>query len=173
MPTDLAPKIDAGPCEGLPLPCLGIDIGAESVKAALVREGEVEDLGRLPVQGQPLARVREVLEKVRAAGVERAQLGLTGSGAAQVAALLEVAAVDESTAIVAACNLLHLDTRTVIEMGRETQRYLRLQWDETAGRLLLDDASLGGKCAAGSGSFFCERVEPWPKSSAFLSFHSA
>lgn len=137
-------------------PRLGIDIGAETVKAALVRGEEVEEveeLGLFPVQGRPLARVWEVLERVCAAGVERAQLGLTGSGAAQVAALLKVAAVDEASAIVAACNLLHPDTRTVIEMGRETQRYLRLQWDETAGRLLLDDASLGGKCAAGSGSF--------------------
>src|SRR4030042_6008317 len=38
-------------------------------------------------------------------------------------------------------------------MGRETQKYLRLNYDAVADRLLLDDANLSSKCAAGSGSF--------------------
>ena len=192
MPTNTAPQIDSG--APVPLappqaserdadgasnlsacPRLGIDLGAETVKAVLVRDGEIEPLGAqasrlhtspgaqasclptslgcLPVQGKPLARMHEVLERLHAAGVERVQLGLTGTGAPQVASLLGVEAVDEPNAIVAACNLLYPETRTVIEMGRETQKCLRLHWDEVAGRLLLDDAALSSKCAAGSGSF--------------------
>ncbi len=136
-----------------PAASLGIDIGAETVKAALMRGEELEDLGVVAVQGKPLQRVRDILQQVRDMGLEEVSLGLTGSGAMQVAALLGVEPVDEPNALAAACNRLYPNVRTVIEMGRETQKYLRFQWDETAGRLLLDEANLSSKCAAGSGSF--------------------
>ncbi len=132
---------------------LGIDIGADTVKAVLVRGDEVEELSLALVKGKPLERVREVLEQMHRAGVTRVLLGLTGTGAAQTAALLGVEPVDEPNAMAAACNKLYPQARTIIEMGRETQKYLRFQWDDIAGRLLLDDASLSTKCAAGSGSF--------------------
>ncbi len=132
---------------------LGIDIGAETIKAVVVRGREGAELGRLPVQGRPLERVRDFLARVREAGETRPLVGVTGSGAPQVAALLGLAPVDEPNAIAAACHLLHPGARTIIEMGRETQKLLRFQRDEVAGRLLLDDAVLSSKCAAGSGSF--------------------
>jgi predicted CoA-substrate-specific enzyme activase len=132
---------------------LGIDVGAETVKAVLVRDDQVRELGVVPVEGKPLKRVQEILERVRSAGLGAAALGLTGTGAGQVAELLGVEPVDEPNAIAAACNLLYPETRTIVEMGRETQKYLRFQWDDLAGRLLLDEAGLSSKCAAGSGSF--------------------
>ncbi len=141
-----------------------MDIGADTVKAVLIRQAprtgeaeafatQVEDLGLARVQGKPFQRVQDVLARLREAGHERVRLGLTGSAAPQVAALFGIEPVDESNAIAAACNLLCPDARTVIEMGRETQKYLRFAWDEVAGRLLLDESSLSSKCAAGSGSF--------------------
>jgi len=135
------------------LPRLGIDIGAETVKAVLLRSQQLEELGRVPVMGKPFERVRELLARVLAGGVQKALLGLTGTGAPQVASLLGAEPVDEPNALASACNLLYPEARTVIEMGRETQKYLRFQWDDLARRLLLDEASLSSKCAAGSGSF--------------------
>ena len=132
---------------------LGIDIGADTVKAVLIMARATEDLGLVRVRGKPFQRVQEIIARVREAGHPRVLLGLTGSAAPQVASLLGVEPVDESNAIAAACNLLSPQARTVIEMGRETQRYLRFAWDEVAGRLLLDESSLSSKCAAGSGSF--------------------
>jgi activator of 2-hydroxyglutaryl-CoA dehydratase len=132
---------------------LGIDIGADTIKAVLVRGEAVEQLGRVPVQGKPFQRVQEILERLRAEGHQKVLLGLTGSGAPQVASLLGVEPVDESNALAAACNLHHPEARTIIEMGRETQKYLRFARDDVAQRLLLDDSNLGCKCAAGSGSF--------------------
>ncbi len=132
---------------------LGIDIGAETIKAVLIRGDDVEELGRVPVGGRPFECVRDILKRVHSSGLTRVHLGLTGTGAGQVAELLGVEPVDEPNAIAAACNLLYPDARTIIEMGRETQKYLRFQWDEVAGRLLLDEAGLSSKCAAGSGSF--------------------
>jgi len=132
---------------------LGIDIGADTVKAVFVRGDSIEELGRRPVQGKPLQRIQEVLERVRRQANGEVMLGLTGSGAPQVAALLGLDPIDESNAIAAACNLLYPEARTVIEMGREAQKYLRFAWDDVAQRLLLDEAGLSTKCAAGSGSF--------------------
>jgi predicted CoA-substrate-specific enzyme activase len=136
-----------------PLCALGIDIGADTVKAVLLRGSEIHELAVIPVTGKPFERVREILSRVRDMGAERVKLGLTGSGAPQVAALLRIESVDEPNALAAACDLLYPEARTIIEMGRETQKYLRFQWDEVAGRLLLDEANLSSKCAAGSGSF--------------------
>jgi len=132
---------------------LGVDIGAETVKAALVQGGEIEELGAAPVQGKPFARVREFLAGLQARGISEVSVGLTGAGAAQVATLLGAEPVDEPNALVAACDLLYPAARTVIEMGRETQKLLTLTHDETSGRLLMDEVSFGSKCAAGSGSF--------------------
>jgi len=66
--------------------------------------------------------------------------------------------VDDSVALVAAVNRFYPQARTVIEMGRETQRYLALEFDEVSGRLVLTDSSLGAKCAAGTGSFLDHMV---------------
>ena len=136
-----------------PAPRLGIDVGAETVKAVLLRGDEVEDLGVTPVRGKPLERVKEILARVLETGISALAVGLTGTGAPQAASILGMEPVDEPNAVAAACNLLYPEARTVVEMGRESQRYLRFTWDETAGRLLLDDANLSSKCAAGSGSF--------------------
>ena len=135
------------------LPRLGVDIGADTVKAVLVRGREIEELGVIPVQGKPLQRVREVFARVQQTGVQSALAAFTGTGGTQVASLLGLEPVDEPNAVAAACNLLYPQARTIIEMGRETQKFLRFEWDEVAGRLLLDDATLSSKCAAGSGSF--------------------
>ncbi|MBN1459613.1 MAG: hypothetical protein JXA57_08745, partial [Armatimonadetes bacterium] len=132
---------------------LGIDVGAETIKAVLLRGDQLEELGVFRVEGKPFERVREILQRVVDTGAATLPLGLTGSGAPQVAAVLGVDAVDESNAIAAACNLLYPETRTVIEMGREAQKYLRFAWDSVAERLLLDESGLSSKCAAGSGSF--------------------
>jgi predicted CoA-substrate-specific enzyme activase len=132
---------------------LGIDIGADTAKAVIVVGPRVENLDLVRVEGKPFQRVQEILARVGDVGHERVFLGLTGSAAPQVAALLRLESVDESNAIAAACNLLYPAARTVIEMGRETQKYLRFAWDDIAGRLLLDEANLSSKCAAGSGSF--------------------
>jgi ATPase subunit of ABC transporter with duplicated ATPase domains len=45
------------------------------------------------------------------------------------------------------------DPISVIEMGRESQKYLLFERDPVSGRLLVEDSNLGNKCASGSGSF--------------------
>lgn len=134
---------------------IGLDIGSHSIKTVLLRgTSEVIELPIPDGRERPLKQVRDalatILERWPADGY---RLGITGGGAGPVCELLGIQPVDNSTALAAAFNLFEPDTRTVIEMGRETQRYLLFRKDEGTGRLVIEDSSVGAKCAAGTGSF--------------------
>ena len=138
---------------------IGMDIGADTIKTVIVRnDGSVEELPILSVQGQPLKRVEEAIEKVletiRSVMPDpQVIVGLTGTGAESACLLIAAEKIDETSALAASIELLYPDVRTIVEMGREGQKYLLFEQDEASGRLLLVDANLGNKCAAGSGSF--------------------
>lgn len=134
---------------------LGLDIGSGSIKAVIIREdNEIETLAVVGIQGQPIRRAKEVLESVLELGEGgRVICGATGAGAAALAALIGVERVHEPNALAAAVEKLYPDVRTVIEMGRESQKYILFERDSSSGRLLVEDSSLGNKCASGSGSF--------------------
>jgi len=139
---------------------IGMDIGSDTVKTVIVHDdNSVEELTILPVQGQPLRGAKEALEealeiaKDALSDGEPAVLGVTGTGAAGISELIGADRIDEPNALAASIGRLYPDVRTVVEMGREGQKYLLFERDEVSGRLLMTDSNLGNKCAAGSGSF--------------------
>lgn len=133
---------------------MGIDVGSDSVKGVLVEEGgAIVELPVLQIQGQPLARVRELLADAVARGVHRVLIGVAGRTSGGLCELLQVEQIDEISALAAAFGAMDPDVRVVIEMGRESQKYLRLRRDAATGRMLVEESSLGHKCAAGTGSF--------------------
>ncbi len=134
---------------------LGLDIGSDTIKAVVLREDcSIEPLGILRIHGQPIRRAKEMLESVLASGADREVLcGVTGTGASNLKDLIGADAIHEPNALAAAIDRLYPEVRTVIEMGREAQKYLLFERDQVSGRLLVEDANLGNKCASGSGSF--------------------
>ena len=134
---------------------VGLDVGSDTVKTVIIRDGHtIEPLDVVRVQGQPVLRAKEALERVaRAVSDSEVVLGVTGAGASTLKELIGAEAVHEPVAIAAAIDRLYPEVRTVIEMGRETQKYLLFERDAVSGRLLVEDANLGNKCASGSGSF--------------------
>ncbi|MBT9168527.1 MAG: 2-hydroxyisocaproyl-CoA dehydratase activator [Syntrophomonadaceae bacterium] len=139
---------------------LGLDIGAENLKALILTGKEgcpteiVKKFPILKVEGQPLMKIRQFLNILKTEfQVEEVFLGLTGTGSGTLASLLHIDPIDESNALLSAFNLYYPQVRTVLEMGRESQKYLLFGRDELTGRLVLEDINLGNKCAAGSGSF--------------------
>jgi len=134
---------------------IGMDIGSDTVKTVLLDDsGNIRTLPILSAQGQPLRRAFESLRALVDDGAgPRAILGVTGSGARGLCELLGIQPVHEPSALAAAVDRLYPDVRTVVEMGREAQKYLLFERDELSGRLLVADSSFGNKCAAGSGSF--------------------
>ena len=163
---------------------LGIDVGAVSVKLALLgEEGDREALrlaaARLPafrllsldpslppvllsdyrrLLGEPLGAVRGLLHELLAVVSAADVVGLraVGSGAALLAARLGIAGENEYRALTAAAALLHPAARCVIEMGGETAKFLLLE-SEGEG-LEVRDYSSSGDCAAGTGSFIDQQA---------------
>jgi predicted CoA-substrate-specific enzyme activase len=134
--------------------CIGVDVGAHTIKAVLLGEGRVvEEEAVEQVRGKPMEALIGILRRFREAGAERVCLGVTGAGGKAVAECIGVQQIDESTALAAAFGLLYPEVRTVVEMGRESQKLVAFARDERTGRLLVTDVNLGSKCAAGTGSF--------------------
>ena len=134
---------------------IGFDVGSDTVKAVIIRDNDnIEILDVVRVLGQPVLRVKEILEKLfsKDAGTD-ILCGVTGSGAASFKKLIGIDAVHEPNALAAAIDRLYPEVRTVIEMGRESQKYLLFERDAVSGKLLVEDSNLGNKCASGSGSF--------------------
>jgi predicted CoA-substrate-specific enzyme activase len=166
---------------------LGIDIGAVGIKAALVlaservepilaREGARELLGVLGTptadgqavlvakprrtRGRPLDTAGELLEAITTfVPVEQiAQLGLTGSGGAMVAEVLDASICNEFQACTRAIDALHRHVRTVFEIGGEASRYIRCEPDPASGVLGILDYGTNGDCAAGTGAFLDQQA---------------
>ncbi|HSB70448.1 MAG TPA: acyl-CoA dehydratase activase [Candidatus Methylomirabilis sp.] len=161
---------------------VGIDIGAVSVKAAilgaeedrpvldaLVRSGEFARLScPRPVVisecrrglGDPLGVAHDLLAAVKrlAPGVEPDRLRGTGCGAGLLQERRGILRVNDGKAIAAAMGLVHPEVATVFEMGGESSRFLRLHADEGTGQVCLQDYETNGDCAAGTGAFIDQQA---------------
>ena len=167
---------------------IGVDVGAVSVKAAVLaptedaqailgRPGGAAALRLLATpagaeravlvtryrrtRGRPLDVTREVLaELLKSVPADRVSgLMLTGSGSRLVAQALGAPACNEFQACVRAIDLLHPHVRTVFEIGGESSRYIRLEPDPASGALGILDYSSNGDCAAGTGAFLDQQAK--------------
>jgi predicted CoA-substrate-specific enzyme activase len=159
---------------------LGVDIGSVSLKAVALgnpeEEGLLRDLGDrlgaspvragsltvlpLPpvrVRGKPIEATQELLQQLSLSLPKGATLPvphLTGSGGPLAAAAIHGATVNDFKALALGIRLVAPDARTVLEMGGELSRYLRL--GEEPGVIL--DYQTNGDCAAGTGSFLDQQA---------------
>jgi hypothetical protein len=157
---------------------LGIDIGAISAKVAAVGGRDAAETLRSlggsfryleagpdgtavllspyrRLKGSPLSAVAPLLDELMAGLPEGsvAGIGVTGSGGAILAEKLGVPQENEFRAIVRASVVLSPESRTILEMGGETSKYIRLD----AGGLIADYET-NGDCAAGTGSFIDQQA---------------
>ncbi|MDD3925695.1 MAG: hypothetical protein PHT33_03450, partial [bacterium] len=126
---------------------LGVDIGAETLKTTVLDEdGSILDQRLIDIQGRALHRLREILVEMSNHGLleENMTLGITGNGRIGGLGGDEI---DETSALAAACSRYYPDVRTLVEMGRETQRFIHLARNDRTGRLVVEDSSMGSKCA--------------------------
>ncbi len=158
---------------------VGIDIGAVSATAALLVTGAPGGLsngagmqllgdhagGKLYIsdyrrtRGKPLAAATELLDQILASldGAPVTGIYLTGSGSKLVANTLDCRLVNEFKAIATGLSALGVHVRTVVEMGGETSKYLRLSKNQD-GSYGIVDYSTNGDCAAGTGSFIDQQA---------------
>ncbi len=134
---------------------VGLDVGSDTVKTVIIHpDNTIQTLAIAKALGQPLLRVKEALEEVaRVTGQQRVVCGASGAGAGTLRDLIGTDSIHEPNALATSIALLYPEVRTVIEMGRESQKYVLFEKDPVSGKLLVEELSLGNKCASGSGSF--------------------
>jgi predicted CoA-substrate-specific enzyme activase len=162
-PTQGPPDTAGAPCagaeDGAPVPVwIGIDVGSISTCVAVI-DGQDRVIARRYVftEGRPLEAVRAALQEVGAevAGrVEVAGVGTTGSGRYLTGDFVGADVVrSEITAQARAAVSFDADVDTIIEIGGQDSKYIRLQ------RGTVIDFAMNHACAAGTGSFLEEQAE--------------
>lgn len=177
---------------------VGFDIGSVSAKLAAVWPAEakvnlprsVETLGffraspalerniNAPVLlsnyrrtfGNPVQAARELLAELHAAlpGEEILSVRVTGSGGRLLAEALNAQPENEFKAIACSVGQAYPDVRTILEIGGESSKYMRLAEGNDKGQTTgsdtityatgITDYSTSGECAAGTGSFLDQQA---------------
>ncbi|MBU1262093.1 CoA activase, partial [bacterium] len=138
---------------------LGIDIGAISVKTALLdAEGKILSDSYTRHQGEPIpvliSEINQLLQSVSTD--EIASLGITGTGGKVIAKFLGTAFINEVIASVKGTEHLLSGTATIIEIGGEDSKLISLSYDDK--RCCISDFSMNTICAAGAGSFLDQQA---------------
>jgi predicted CoA-substrate-specific enzyme activase len=140
---------------------LGIDIGSTTVKVVVLDRATTLLAHRyLRANGQPrqtLVRAAEDLFQQFDSSQIRG-VGLTGSGGEPIARLIGGHHVNELITQTRAVGEFYPEARTVIELGGQDSKFLSLQWDHEAGKMILVDFAMNALCAAGTGSFLDQQA---------------
>jgi benzoyl-CoA reductase subunit D len=128
----------------------GIDCGAGSTKAVIVKDGRIAGRGRAPTGHDPGRAAGESLDRaLQAAGVARAEVRrIFATGAGREAAGPLDGTVADTEAMARAAAFFFPGARTVVDVGAEEGRAVKL--DE---RARVVDSAVNEKCAAGAGAF--------------------
>ncbi|MBS3764137.1 MAG: CoA activase, partial [Planctomycetes bacterium] len=136
---------------------IGLDVGSVSADFVVANEkGRVLDSSYIRTFGQPLPIV---LEQLKALEQKHEVNGVcvTGSGAKIVAELLDVPFINEIVAQSKATMELHPEVRTIMEIGGEDSKLIRLEpGDDGSPRVV--DFALNSMCSAGTGSFLDQQA---------------
>ncbi|MGE5750844.1 MAG: acyl-CoA dehydratase activase [Nitrospirota bacterium] len=140
---------------------LGIDIGSVTIKTAVVDAGRnvlAETYTR--IKGDPASSLADELKALSSQFPESMirSAGITGSGGKQVAAIIGARFINEILAQSIFAGCFHPHARTVIEMGGEDAKLIRLVPDSLLGGVKIEDFSMNTACAAGTGSFLDQQA---------------
>lgn len=140
---------------------LGIDVGSVTLKVVLLDErAQVHHASYEQHNGQPLMallrRLEAVFRQPEMAGDIHA--GVTGSGRDVVGSALGLERVNEIVAQAVAAHHFLPGTRTIIEIGGQDSKYIRLGLVTGDGEPLLLDQKMNEVCAAGTGAFVASQA---------------
>ncbi len=140
---------------------VGLDIGSVAAKAVVIDgSGQVLNEFYVRTKGQPVETARGVLADVlSSAPLERiAGLALTGTGGKLLGHVLGIEAVNEVVAQSTGTAAFYPDVRTIIEMGGEDSKLIRLDRNGDVREARISDFAMNTVCAAGTGSFLDQQA---------------
>ncbi len=134
---------------------LGIDIGSVSVKFVVIDRTGVRHSDYRFSDGRPFETLRPMLTELaeRRAGHPFSGVGITGSGREFIGRLIGADVIqNEITAQAAAAAFLLPNVDTVVEIGGQDAKFMRLTGDRAA------HFAMNRVCAAGTGAFLQEQA---------------
>ncbi len=128
----------------------GIDCGAKNVKALVMEDGKILAKSSVLSGFDQKAAANEALElALKEAGLSKDDLAhITATGAGKEEAVFAQSTVTEVGADARAMNILFPSARTVIDVGAEEGRAIKINEN---GKVI--DFAINEKCAAGAGTF--------------------
>jgi predicted CoA-substrate-specific enzyme activase len=120
------------------------------------------------INGNPVEAAQNLIAEIATLLPEESlkSVVLTGSGAKLPAKHLGLTHYSDFKAIATGVSFLHPDVESILEMGGENSKFLRLQKDPDSMHVGIVDYDTNGDCAAGTGSFMdqqssrlCYKVE--------------
>ncbi len=137
---------------------LGIDVGSISTKAVAIDEqGRLIERVYLRTSGDPLEAVQKCLSQLKELAATKLRnvcgVGVTGSGRELIGKFVGADLIkNEITAQVHAAVAINPEVDTIIEIGGQDSKYIRLE------NGVVVDFALNKVCAAGTGSFLEEQA---------------
>jgi predicted CoA-substrate-specific enzyme activase len=128
----------------------GIDVGGKNVHVVILKDGRIAAQGAAATGIQKAAAAERLYEEtLRKAGIKREGVGgVVATGSAGKRVSFADACIADAAADARGVNRLFPSARTVIDVGAEEGRAIRISPE---GRVL--DFAINEKCAAGTGTF--------------------
>jgi len=122
--------------------------------------GAVLEAAYVRTRGRPVRTARELLADVlsRRPRDEIAGFAVTGGGGKLLARILGIEAVNEIVAQSAGTAAFHPNVRSIIEMGGEDSKLIKLEVDPRSSEHRIADFAMNTVCAAGTGSFLDQQA---------------
>ena len=128
----------------------GVDVGSLAAKSVILEDGEIYATGLVPSGVDSVESGLKALNlALETGGLKQADLTyIVGTGYGRVSAPYANKAVTEITCHAKGANYLHPSVRTIIDMGGQDCKAIRIDQD---GAVV--DFAMNDKCAAGTGRF--------------------
>jgi len=128
----------------------GIDMGAKTIKAVIVKDNKIVARSMNPTGFEPVQTAEKTLEEaIKQAGISRGDIKkIFTTGAGRKSIPFADNSITEVTADAKGTNYLLPSVRTIVDIGAEEARGIS---SDASGKVL--DFSKNDKCAAGAGAF--------------------
>jgi predicted CoA-substrate-specific enzyme activase len=128
----------------------GVDVGSLASKSVIIRDGEIVGHGIIPSGlDSEISGLAALAEALKNAGIARDEVKhIVSTGYGRISATYASKTVTEITCHAKGANFLHPKVRTIIDIGGQDCKAIRVNEDGGVGDFAMND-----KCAAGTGRF--------------------
>jgi predicted CoA-substrate-specific enzyme activase len=128
----------------------GVDVGSLGTKSVIIRDGEIAGFAIIPSHlNSEEGGLAVLAEALKNAGIERSEVNhIVSTGYGRISATYASKTVTEITCHAKGANHLFPDVRTIIDIGGQDCKAIRVEGDGSVADFAMND-----KCAAGTGRF--------------------